>query len=383
MPRFAAIEGLRAWLAWSVVLWHLLQVSGIPHFGGWAIWVQHLGNNAVLAFIVISGFVIAGLVVDKAEPWPRYIVRRGFRIFPVYLVIFSFALFILPYGIEGASQLAWSGEDTFYWDEALGRSVSVLDANPAPQLLLHYTLFQGVVPDSIWPGTASAVLGPAWSLSLEWQFYLVAPAMVWLATQARYRMAFVVGVALLAIAYRFRIFGAYDMGSVLPMAAYIFLIGIFCRLYLNRIRAMTLGPEVVPFALMFGVLMPDLLWLGIWLAFLAYLACGETWSTRTGKRHGLGTIMDAMFASRIAVYLGARSYSVYLVHMPLILASTWLLTTYADLAYTQERIALAVCVLLATLVISDILYRVVEKPMIRLGARLAGTAAAKPAPAAE
>jgi peptidoglycan/LPS O-acetylase OafA/YrhL len=378
LPRFNAIEGLRAWLAWAVVFWHLVQALGIPTFGGAMIWFQHAGESAVMVFLAISGFVITGLVVDKAEPWPRYILRRGFRIFPVYLVIFSFALFILPYGVTAATQVSWAAPDTYYWDEMLKDWVTTVDARPTEQLALHYALLQGVIPDSLWPLTSTAALGPAWSLSLEWQFYLVAPLFVWLVANDRFRMPTVIVAALLAVAYNFKVFGAYAMPSFLPQAAWVFLIGITCRLYFDRIRAMPLGPEIIPVALAVGILTPDLLWLGVWTSALVYLARAEAWRSRSGKRHWLGAAMDTMFASPMAVYLGARSYSVYLVHFPFILLNTWLLTTYADLAETPERIALVVSVLFATLVASDLLYRIVERPMIKLGARLAGVRAMKP-----
>ena len=36
-------------------------------------------------------------------------------------------------------------------------------------------MLHGIVPETILPRSSIALLGPAWSISLEWQFYLVAP----------------------------------------------------------------------------------------------------------------------------------------------------------------------------------------------------------------
>ena len=47
--------------------------------------------------------------------------------------------------------------------------------NAAYHIPLHLTLLHGVVPEKLLPSSATAFLGPAWSLSLEWQFYLIAP----------------------------------------------------------------------------------------------------------------------------------------------------------------------------------------------------------------
>ena len=81
--------------------------------------------------------------------------------------------------------------------------------------------------------------------------------------------------------------------------------------------------------------------------------------------------MDKLFASPIAAYLGARSYSVYLVHMPMMMLVAWLMTGTLALAETNARIMVGVGTVLATLAASDLLYRFVERPMIALGARLA------------
>jgi peptidoglycan/LPS O-acetylase OafA/YrhL len=81
--------------------------------------------------------------------------------------------------------------------------------------------------------------------------------------------------------------------------------------------------------------------------------------------------MDKLFASPLAAYLGARSYSVYLVHMPMMMLVAWVMTDKLTLAETPARILVGAGTVLTTLVASDLLYRLVERPMITLGARLA------------
>ena len=48
MPRFAAIEGLRGWLAWGVVLSHIAQVLGMGLHGGHEIWLDYAGEMGVM-----------------------------------------------------------------------------------------------------------------------------------------------------------------------------------------------------------------------------------------------------------------------------------------------------------------------------------------------
>jgi peptidoglycan/LPS O-acetylase OafA/YrhL len=381
MPRFVAIEGLRAWLAWAVVAWHLVQFTGLARDDGPMSWFAAMGDAGVMVFIAISGFVIAGLVTDKAEPYPQYIIRRAFRIFPVYLVILAIAFAALPLGIWAGDHAPWAGDPTFYYDDVLHGWDDTVAGRPVQQAMLHLTLMQGVVPDSIWPNTSTAVLGPAWSLSLEWQFYLVAPVLVWLVANPRFRMATVGAVALMGLAWHFDLFGDYMAPSFLPAAAYVFLIGIVCRMNFERIRAMAIGPEVIPLLLALGVIYRDVLWLSIWAAALVYLARSDAWRIAQGRPHWIAATMDKLFASPLAVYLGARSYSVYLVHMPMMMLVAWLMTENVTLAETPARLVVMGGALLATLVVSDVLYRLVERPMIALGSKAAARLARRRQPA--
>ena len=86
MTKFPGLDGLRGWLAWTVVLDHIVFFSG---FG--LPWIsrgqaQLAGVCAVMIFIILSGFVITHLVLEKKEPYGLYIARRALRIYPVYLL---------------------------------------------------------------------------------------------------------------------------------------------------------------------------------------------------------------------------------------------------------------------------------------------------------
>jgi peptidoglycan/LPS O-acetylase OafA/YrhL len=372
MPRFTAIEGLRAWLAWAVVAWHVVQFTGLARDNGPMTWFPAIGDSAVMVFVAISGFVIAGLLTGKAEPYPQYLTRRVFRIFPVYFVILAIAFLALPYGVWAEDHAPWTADPLFYYDDVLHGHVDTIAGRPLQQAVLHLTLMQGVMPDSLWPNTSTAILGPAWSLSLEWQFYLVAPAFVWLLAHPRFRMVTVAAVALMGLAWHFELFGVYLAPSFLPAAAFVFLIGIASRLSFDRIRAMAIGPELIPLLLALGVIYRDALWLAIWGAMLLYLARAGAWRSPAGRPHALAAIMDRLFASPLATYLGARSYSVYLVHMPMMMLVAWVMTDKLALAETPARILVGTGTVLVTLLVSDLLYRFVERPMITLGARLAG-----------
>ena len=370
MPRFPAIEGLRAWLAWAVVVSHISQITALGMHGGHGVWLDLLGHAAVMVFIVISGFVITGLVIDRREPWPRYILRRAFRIFPAYWIALAAALMTLPLAIAVMHVSPWQADPAYSFDEILdGWRQAVLD-RPIAQTLLHVTLTQGVVADSIWPSTGNAVLGPAWSLTLEWQFYLIAPLLIWLLTTRRWRIITILAIAALGFAFERGAFGAIGLPTFFPGAGYIFLIGIGCRLGFNHMKAAPIGPEAALVSLAFGILIPDMLWLGAWFAFYAFLLHGEQW--RSERRLGVASrLVSGLLESRPAQYLGARSYSVYLIHLPILELMAWLFLSRAQLGQAELFLALAVTVIPATLLASELLYRLVERPMIALGARLA------------
>lgn len=366
MPRFSAIEGLRAWLAWAVVFSHIGQCVGVDMLGGHWVWFARAGETAVLVFIAISGFVIAGLVLDKQEPWPRYILRRAFRIFPAYWIAFMAALLALPFAIAAIASTPWANDPAYGWDNLMHGWADTMLRHTGAQLALHLTLLQGLVPDSVWPMTGTAVLGPAWSLTLEWQFYLVAPALVWLMAQRRWRFVTVLAAVLLALAFHEGAFGQFNLPSFLPGAAFIFIIGIGCRVGYTEMKRVAIAPEVVLLCLLAGLLYADAFWLALWLAVYAFLLNEERWSDSP-----IGRVLHAMLQSKPAQYLGARSYSVYLIHLPVLQLSTWAIVTHVTVTQSQLTLLLVLVVTPLVLIASDVLYRLVERPMIALGARLA------------
>ena len=94
--RFLAIEGARAVLAWSVVLWHIAGFAKVnvytccgPYFPGFLL----NGTLAVYVFMMISGFVITHLVLKSDENYLPYIIRRFFRLWPAHAVCFVLSFF--------------------------------------------------------------------------------------------------------------------------------------------------------------------------------------------------------------------------------------------------------------------------------------------------
>ena len=94
--RLAPIEGLRAYLALWVVVTHVMFFSsaafqGLNPAGALRGLVRLLesGPLAVQVFMIISGFVITVLLDKRRENYAQFIVRRFFRLYPVYLLLIA------------------------------------------------------------------------------------------------------------------------------------------------------------------------------------------------------------------------------------------------------------------------------------------------------
>ena len=99
----------------------------------------------------------------------------------------------------------------------------------------HIFLLQGLIPNNVLSESEYMFLGPAWSLSLEWQFYLVAPLLLFL---LRYPWGKIL-VPLMAAAgyYAFTEgwLGDFESPCILPGAALFFAVGIATRLVLPKL----------------------------------------------------------------------------------------------------------------------------------------------------
>ena len=158
------VEGLRGILATWVFISHLMWGSGfLPSnvTGLWAVFFS--GGSAVTVFICISGFVIFLLLDTKKDSYLVYITKRFLRLYPIFILtaIVGCILFHLHLGTLGVN---YQGPNIFVRSpEYYAHETSIFVMNT---LMMHGLL----------PNLGAIVLNPpSWSISLEWQFYLIAP----------------------------------------------------------------------------------------------------------------------------------------------------------------------------------------------------------------
>lgn len=364
---FDEIVGLRIYLALWVAIGHGAQLSGFQV--GYNPLTQFLlnGHAAVVVFMIVSGFVITNLLLAKQESYPRYIVRRFFRLYPAYLVCCIAGYFLTDDWLSVVRDAAW--QDASGWQRYVGL-IAELEAEATgnfwPHLGLHATMLHGVVPDEGLNLAAMTFLPAAWSISLEWQFYLAAPLVLAAIRAGRWKLvALALAALMLDIAYWREWLGAYDIGASLAGATPYFAVGIASRLAFERLAALRVHP--LPFAALAlyacFVLLEDPLPFAIWGVFYAYLL----WHAHDPL---LGRLFRTLTASRPALILGEASYSLYLIHRPVQV----LLASLAMGAVMLDREAMFVVQIIAVAIalpVSIAMYHAIERPGIAFGRKLA------------
>jgi peptidoglycan/LPS O-acetylase OafA/YrhL len=331
------MDGLRGVLAVYVVLGHALPFTDLP---GWVRAPFHHGEAAVDLFFALSGLVVVNsLERFSGRFWP-FMRARGRRLLPVYFVVLGLAVVVVLAG-DPVRAMPWVGAaGAAFWSAGL----------PAPfaaHFLAHLFLVQGVIPQGVLPFAYVTLLGPAWSLSTEWQFYVV------VGLCAAWRLE-VLALAFLVVGAVYHLLpdGGYWSFSraFLPDAAPYFALGL-ATLSLQRGG----GPRVFAICL-FGACgigclsgvekaLPPLVWLVVVLA----------------QRARWGAVLERA----PVLWLGAVSYPLYLLNEPV---QRGLALVIAPLANGNGDVFTAVWLPLAVLgpvVAAAVLHHEVEQKFLR------------------
>lgn len=235
------------------------------------------GEMAVQVFVILSGFVIFMLLDREAAPYRQYIWRRFFRLFPVYIITLLCGLIISRYAIEILQGLPWQGDA----QQALVSDYRNANAHFGAHLFWHLTMLHGIWPDEVLPSSGTAFIGPAWSVSLEWQFYLIAPLIVWLIRKRPKGVWIFLPIIIIGVMANERTGGfmrtgrhlTYPLKSFLPLMTHFFFIGIssyYLFSWLER-RKLRVPGAVLMIALTVALLFlppPIILWVVVLISCL-------------------------------------------------------------------------------------------------------------------
>jgi peptidoglycan/LPS O-acetylase OafA/YrhL len=339
----------------GVVLSHLTYMSAFRLKGVSAIF-RLIGLPSVLVFVIVSGFVITHVILQKQESYWPYITRRFFRIFPLFAVTCVIGFFT-----SGLLAEALNNPDDFGFTQIVKDIAWSEKAHPPMHALAHLFMMHGAVPNDVLPHSEYAFNMPAWSISLEWQFYLVAPLFIFvLLKQPRWviPLAIVVAAAEM-IAQKLGLRTAQP--GALPYAAFYFAAGIFSRLvYSEQFKS--------PLALLFATALaivffpveiarPFLVWMIVFVGL-----------SNSNDGSALARLYTRLLRSPLALYFGSRSYSIYLCHYPVISVVVWLLFQWSLPSNMLVLTAVSVPLIIVT---AQLAYRWIEQPSTAAGRRLA------------
>ncbi|WP_405088634.1 acyltransferase family protein [Microbispora sp. NBC_01389] len=371
--RLAWLDALRGIGAMAVVAEHALPWV-MPSLRPY--WFS-LGMYGVLVFFLVSGYIIPASL-EKRGDVGAFWISRVFRLYPLYLLVIAFVL-VMAVWVPVRQEVP--------------RHPSAVAA--------HLSMLLDVVH-------IGAVADPMWTLSYEMVFYLLVTALFaggmhrrsgtlaivfgvvavaaglvlsapllpghWPAVVAG--VVFVAGLACL-ITGRFRTVAAYALGL---MALVLLLFGSFVPWFGAAILAVMftgtalyrwergtagLGPVAVAAVLVAAApvwsAQAGWWWVqpGVWITTIAL----------AGATFAIGMALRGRRVPGVLTWLGLISYSVYLLHHPLL---KYLNALVGDLKSVPDtgRAALALGYLAVMLTLSWLTYRFVESPAQRLGRRI-------------
>jgi peptidoglycan/LPS O-acetylase OafA/YrhL len=309
------LDGVRGFAALYVVLGHILQWSYYAYRGeplpAWfkAVQLVKFGNLAVAVFIVVSGFCLMMPIARSGgdrlpKGVPDYFRRRARRILPPYYAACALALLLLA--LSPALRTAAITRETALWDR------SSLPGALVSHLLMLHNLSRAWI---------YRFDGPLWSVATEWQIYFLFP-FVLLPIRRRMGMAAPVVAGLL--------FGLVTIPLGLGQACYwytgLFAMGMAAAMIglsasapasLIRLRWGLLTMALVPAFTLARYKLPDafnpavdmLVGLATMCLLIHCSLCAKSAAQPPGMR---------ILCSRFAGWLGAVSYSLYLIHYPIV-----------------------------------------------------------------
>jgi peptidoglycan/LPS O-acetylase OafA/YrhL len=318
-------------------------------------------RSAVDVFIILSGFVIVLLLVERGENYRTFLTRRFFRLVPVYVACLVVSALLMDLAVLALERAPMT-------DATPGRLKLLADSQEGWVLdfISHLSLLHGLM-SRVLPQAQYTILGQAWSVSVEWQFYLVAPMVV----ATFWRREFFSALALTLILILVPKIAGGGSGSAIRNA-HLFALGILyygmwskaktspAGWTLSTVRGLSMG-AVFGSLIFFDERLPVMLWVGI-----AHIAFVRSLVNDSG---GLEAAVSRVLDNRALAYLGKISYSVYLTHMIVLYPVLYLLSTWV-LAPWIQAVAMLVLVPSGTVLLSAATFVWIERPGMRIGSRV-------------
>lgn len=333
------ITGMRAFAALAVFLIHI-GGGGLRDLGLYWQSVVDMGKTGVYAFFVISGFSVS-YSLSRSKNYLDFFIKRMMRLAPPYYFFLVLTFFC---GV------------TSTWGSELGIERSFYS------YFMHFSFLS-----TFDYRVANNILGVEWSLAIEVFWYLLIPFMVRYIGSWKKNLILIILMLLLYKSSR-TVFNALPIEH--PDLAFLwtpfryglcFLLGIFAYKYRPafQTRCAPWAKNLLTFFLLLAFFFyfyrpfaKDIYWISIF-SFLMIMLGGN------------GNLFSrVIFENKLSLYIGAISYSFYLVHYPIIF---W--GEKYELLSPDRTIALFQS-LAATLVVSTMTYLLIEKNSMKLTKRV-------------
>jgi peptidoglycan/LPS O-acetylase OafA/YrhL len=358
---FTGLNSLRFLAAFFVVLGHipLNQASvGLPH-PSWGTFFFR-GAFAVCFFFALSGFLITYLLLDErsrtgAINVRKFYLRRVCRIWPLYFAVIGLGLFVYNALLP------------------LLRVPYVVNYRLTTALLFYVALLPNLM-NSLY--NVGGILNPTWSIGVEEQFYLLwAPAVRWIGGRLPWVCCSVLLASLTCFCLsHYQVFGLREWKHFVEQLKFHYMAaGALCAWWLKEHPAAFLRlpifrsrtAQVLLCAVLLDFYLTSFIhwnWIGEELLQLV-LYC---WLIVNVAANPVSILP---IGGRFLDYLGTISYGIYMLHMPVVYAtSEWFHLT----SWWRGRGLPIYCVIFysvafgLTLLVAHLSYRYFERPFLRL-----------------
>lgn len=334
-----AHTGLRGCAALCVFIYHLHWDTWFPFgFTKLLTCLSSWAGIAVDLFFILSGFILCHVYSNKLI-WSQYAASRFARIFPLSIAVCVFCIALdaysyFRYGIP-SENLEWR------------RIIS--------NILNLQSWYGNAVGNSINP--------PSWSISVECFLYLATfPLLIIFSKSNRIKWSLILFVGIAGMC-AMPIIESFISSNFTPLARGVF--GFSIGFSISRLRMLLPNPEskklnlIGFFSIVLFLCLVMFKQLGSWVIYplISLLVWFSSYN---------GTFFSKMLGMPLFEWLGERSYSIYLIHHPLIVF-IFRLVLYpyqTSSGYPMQIVFIThLLILFATFILAEFSYRYFELPI--------------------
>ncbi|KTD10990.1 acetyltransferase [Legionella gratiana] len=329
------VDGLRAIAIFFVICFH----AGFSLFPS--------GFIGVDIFFVISGFLITNIIYNSLQnnrfSFIDFYSRRLWRLQPIFIcmIVSTLLLTLIFYLPEDLIQYSKSARKT--------------------SLFLSNIFFERITKGYFSPNVNQLPLVHTWSLSIEWQCYLILPVLiygVYRVVNEKYiaRITYLLTLFFLIVALFFSVKEPAKNYYQLSSRVFEFLIGSCIAFRQNTCslnKHLVEGLNIAAVCILFYIAMHAPINRGFPNWYAVVLCCATGILILSGGNHPQ-TILTRVLSMKPIVFIGLLSYSLYIWHWPIFVFIRYL--------KIEETTPVLLCAGALTFIIAYFSWRFIEKP---------------------